>query len=172
MSSIYIFNLAPQTTDEALRLNFAEFGTLRNIHVRRASNGLGRGEALIEYVEPAAADAAVLGMNTSQLDGRSIQVVPVDDDIVRDLEAAEPTQVQESAAHEPFAQGELGLVPLVDSAAVSTTSARRPDVPTAFHRDHRSSRLDLTRDQRATQMEPWFRVITTDSDDLVDVTLQ
>ena len=75
MKSLYVGNLAYDTTEADLRAVFSPFGEL--VSVRLASDRAGRpkGFAFIEMADESAAAAAVESLRRTQLHGRTMDIV-------------------------------------------------------------------------------------------------
>ena len=75
MKKIYVGNLAYQTSEEGLQSAFAAFGTVASVAVvRDRDTGQSRGFAFIEMEDDAAAQAAIDGLNGTEVDGRTLTV--------------------------------------------------------------------------------------------------
>ena len=70
---IYIGDLSPETTEDALREAFEEFGEVKSVKLERDASGKSKG---FGYVEMAAdeAEEAISELNGSELNGKKIQV--------------------------------------------------------------------------------------------------
>ncbi|HVJ90030.1 MAG TPA: RNA-binding protein [Labilithrix sp.] len=72
---LYIGNLSYDTTSDALRACFAEFGEVTDSHVvMDRETGRARGFAFVTMSTAADATAAVAGLNGAMLDGRAMRV--------------------------------------------------------------------------------------------------
>lgn len=70
---LYVGNLSFQTTEDALRQTFGEFGTVNTASmVTDRDTGRSRGFAFVEMAD--GADAAIEALNGAQLDGRTLTV--------------------------------------------------------------------------------------------------
>lgn len=69
MKSIYIGNLNPRTTDDALRTAFTTFGTVDKVNIIA-----GRGFGFIEMTNDAEARTAIEAMQGKSLDGNALTV--------------------------------------------------------------------------------------------------
>jgi RNA recognition motif-containing protein len=74
---IYVSNLSPETTEDALREAFEEFGEVKSVKLERDASGKSKG---FGYVEMAAdeAEEAISELNGSELNGKKIQVKKVE----------------------------------------------------------------------------------------------
>lgn len=72
---LYVGNLSYDTTSDALRACFAEFGEVTESHVvTDRETGRARGFAFVTMSTAADATAAVAGLNGAMLDGRAMRV--------------------------------------------------------------------------------------------------
>jgi RNA recognition motif-containing protein len=72
---IYVGNLAPTTTEEALREAFAAFGQVASVAIiTDRYTGQNRGFGFVEMADKAQAEAAIAGMNKKNLDGNMLTV--------------------------------------------------------------------------------------------------
>ncbi len=73
--NIYVGNLSYDTTEESLRTAFEQFGTVdsANVIMDRMS-GRPRGFGFVELPDAGEAQAAIDGLNGTQLDGRAVNV--------------------------------------------------------------------------------------------------
>ncbi len=70
---LYVGNLSFQTTEDALRQTFGQYGTVNTASmVMDRDTGRSRGFAFVEMAD--GADAAIQALNGSQLDGRTLTV--------------------------------------------------------------------------------------------------
>jgi RNA recognition motif-containing protein len=70
---LYVGNLSFQTTEDALRQTFGQYGTVNSASmVTDRDTGRSRGFAFVEMAD--GADAAIQALNGSQLDGRTLTV--------------------------------------------------------------------------------------------------
>ena len=77
--NIYIGNLAPATTEEALKELFVEFGEIESIKViKDRMTGRPRGFGFIEMPSNSEADQAIKALNGRRIDGNNIKVNPAD----------------------------------------------------------------------------------------------
>lgn len=74
-SKIYVGNLPYSVNDDSLQSNFSEFGEVTSAKVMMdRDTGRSKGFAFVEMGTPAAAQAAIDGLNGQSVDGRSIVV--------------------------------------------------------------------------------------------------
>lgn len=74
MKKLYVGNLSRQTTEEGLETAFAAFGEVRSVAiVRDRMTGESRGFGFVEMNDEEA-NAAITGLNGTQLDGRTLNV--------------------------------------------------------------------------------------------------
>lgn len=72
---LFVGNLSFNTTEEAIREAFAEFGEIAEAKlVTERDTGRSRGFAFVEMTSPDAANKAIEGMNGALLDGRPLRV--------------------------------------------------------------------------------------------------
>lgn len=77
--NIYIGNLSFNTTEEALKDSFAEFGVVESIKViKDRFSGRSKGFGFVEMPDNSEADKAIKALNGNQVDGNSIKVRPAD----------------------------------------------------------------------------------------------
>ena len=73
--NLYISNLGEQITDESLRAIFATYGSVESATiVKDQFTGFSRGFAFVEMPDDAEANAAIVRLNGSVLNGRSVSV--------------------------------------------------------------------------------------------------
>ena len=73
--NIYVGNLSFQTTEETLRPKFEAFGEVASVSVITDKyTGRSRGFAFVEMPSDDQANAAIEGLNGTELDGRSLKV--------------------------------------------------------------------------------------------------
>lgn len=72
---LYIGNLAFETSEETLRNIFSKYGEVESVDIiiDRAT-GRSKGFGFVEMPKPSQAKEAILALNGSELDGRSIKV--------------------------------------------------------------------------------------------------
>jgi RNA recognition motif-containing protein len=74
-SRLFVGNLSFNTTEEAIREAFAEFGEIAEAKlVTERETGRSRGFAFVEMTSPDAANKAIQEMNGALLDGRPLRV--------------------------------------------------------------------------------------------------
>lgn len=74
-SKLYVGNMSFQTSEEALRAHFEQFGTVSDIYVAMDKfTGRPRGFAFVTMGTPDEAKIAIEKTNGVQLDGRALQV--------------------------------------------------------------------------------------------------
>jgi cold-inducible RNA-binding protein len=74
-SKLYVGNLPYSLDDDGLRQRFAEFGGVASAKVMMdRDTGRSKGFAFVEMDSPAAAQAAIRGMNGTNVDGRALVV--------------------------------------------------------------------------------------------------
>ena len=77
---LYVGNLSFNTGSDALRDAFAKFGEVTDVHlVTDRQTGQPRGFGFVTMGTSAAAQAAIAGMNGSNLDGRALRVNEAED---------------------------------------------------------------------------------------------
>jgi cold-inducible RNA-binding protein len=77
---LYVGNLAFDTTEDALRNAFAEYGeVVESKIVSDRESGRSRGFGFVEMATPEAAQQAISRMNGAQVDGRSLRVNEAED---------------------------------------------------------------------------------------------
>jgi len=75
LKRIYVGNLSYRTTEEGLESAFAAFGTVNSVAViRDPATGQSRGFGFVEMADDAQAEAAIQGLNGTQVDGRAVTV--------------------------------------------------------------------------------------------------
>jgi len=73
--NIYIGNLSYDTTEDELRQAFESFGEVTNVNILTDKySGKPRGFAFVEMADKSQAEAAIGGLNGTDLKGRSISV--------------------------------------------------------------------------------------------------
>ena len=74
LKKLYVGNLSFNATEDQVRNLFTEYGTIESIAmITDRDSGRFRGFCFVE-MEPAAADAAIAGLDGQDLDGRSLTV--------------------------------------------------------------------------------------------------
>jgi len=72
---VFVGNLPFSVDDTRLKTEFSRFGTVESARVVTDKHtGRSRGYGFVEFIDQAAADASVQGMNTQPLDGRNLTV--------------------------------------------------------------------------------------------------
>lgn len=75
MKRIYVGNLSFDTTEEGLEAAFAAYGTVRSVSIiQDRQTGRSRGFAFVEMDSDPEADAAISGLNGTELDARTLTV--------------------------------------------------------------------------------------------------
>ena len=75
MTNIYVGNCSYDLTDEQLRDLFATYGEVARVSIiRDRETGRSRGFAFVEMSDSAAAQAAIAGVNGTELGGRALKV--------------------------------------------------------------------------------------------------
>jgi len=73
--NIYVGNLAFQTTEETLRPKFEAFGDVASVNIIADKyTGRSRGFAFVEMPSDDQANAAIEGLDGTELDGRTLKV--------------------------------------------------------------------------------------------------
>ena len=73
--NIYVGNLSYDTTEEGLQAAFGQFGSVESANViMDRMSGRPRGFAFVEMQDAGEAQAAIAGLNDTQLDGRALNV--------------------------------------------------------------------------------------------------
>lgn len=73
--NIYIGNLSYETTEDELRQAFESFGEVTNVNILTDKySGKPRGFAFVEMADNSQAEAAIGGLNGTELKGRTINV--------------------------------------------------------------------------------------------------
>ena len=74
-SNLYVGNLSYETTEETLRILFAEYGQIESVKlITDRYTGRSRGFAFVEMSTEQAAQQAMSGLNGKQVDEREIKV--------------------------------------------------------------------------------------------------
>lgn len=75
MTNIYVGNCSYDSTEEQLRDLFATYGEVERVSIiRDRETGRSRGFAFVEMPDSAAAQAAIEGLNGTELGGRALKV--------------------------------------------------------------------------------------------------
>ena len=73
--NIYVGNLPFETTDDLLQVNFTEYGEVTSARViTDRMTGRSRGFGFVEIPDGGQAQAAISGMNGTELEGRALTV--------------------------------------------------------------------------------------------------
>jgi RNA recognition motif-containing protein len=73
--NIYVGNLSPEVTDEDLQQAFETFGQVTSVNVIKDKfSGVSRGFGFVEMPAKAEAQAAIDGLNGTQLKGQTLNV--------------------------------------------------------------------------------------------------
>ena len=75
MKSLYVGNLAYDTTEADLRAVFSPFGELVSVRIASDRAGRPKGFAFVEMAEESAAAAALESLRRTQLHGRTMDIV-------------------------------------------------------------------------------------------------
>ena len=75
MKSLYVGNLAYDTTEADLRAVFSPFGELVSVRIASDRAGRPKGFAFVEMAEESAAAAAAESLKRTQLHGRTMDIV-------------------------------------------------------------------------------------------------
>ena len=76
MPRLYVGNLAHETTEAQIRAAFAPFGEPSSIKIVSDRRGRTKGFAYVQIADRSAADAAMDALKGTQLNGRSLDIVP------------------------------------------------------------------------------------------------
>ena len=75
MAKVYVGNLSWNTTDDGLAQAFSPYGQLTDyIVMKDRDSGRSRGFGFVTYMTQQEADAAIMALNETELDGRRIRV--------------------------------------------------------------------------------------------------
>jgi RNA recognition motif-containing protein len=73
--NIYVGNLSYEITEEDLRLDFAEFGTVESVHIIKDKfSGQSKGFGFVEMPSKAEGQSAIEGLNGKEKKGRALNV--------------------------------------------------------------------------------------------------
>ncbi len=75
MKSLYVGNLAYDTTEADLRAVFSPFGELTSVRIASDRAGRPKGFAFVQMADEAAASAAMESLKRTQLRGRTMDIV-------------------------------------------------------------------------------------------------
>ena len=76
MPRLYVGNLAHETTEAQIRAAFAPFGEPSSVKIVSDRRGRTKGFAYVQIADRAAADAAMQALKGTQLNGRTMDIVP------------------------------------------------------------------------------------------------
>ena len=76
MPRLYVGNLAHETTEAQIRAAFAPFGEPSSVKIVSDRRGRTKGFAYVQIADRSAADAAMDALKGTQLNGRSLDIVP------------------------------------------------------------------------------------------------
>jgi RNA recognition motif-containing protein len=75
MMNIYVGNLPYSATEDELRNAFAAYGDVSSVNlITDKFTGQSKGFAFVEMADNASADAAIKGLNETQMGGRNLKV--------------------------------------------------------------------------------------------------
>lgn len=75
MKKVYVGNLSYETTEENLETAFAAFGSVQSVSIiQDRQTGKSKGFGFVEMDNDEEADAAIAGLNGSELSGRTLTV--------------------------------------------------------------------------------------------------
>lgn len=76
MSRLYVGNLARETTEVQIRNAFAPFAEPSSVKIVNDRRGRPKGFAYVQLADDEAADKAIEGLRGTQLNGRTLDIVP------------------------------------------------------------------------------------------------
>ncbi len=76
MGSLYVGNLAHETTEADLRTAFTPFGAVDSVRIVSGRRGRPKGFAYVEMADDSAAEAAMESLRGTQINGRTMDIVP------------------------------------------------------------------------------------------------
>ncbi len=76
LGSLYVGNLAHETTEADLRTAFSQFGTVVSARIVSGRRGRPKGFAYVEMADDASAEAAMESLRGTQINGRTMDIVP------------------------------------------------------------------------------------------------
>ena len=76
MGTLYVGNLAHETTEADLRTAFSQFGTVVSARMVSGRRGRPKGFAYVEMADDAEAEAAMESLRGTQINGRTMDIVP------------------------------------------------------------------------------------------------
>ena len=68
---LFVGNLDPETTQEELEAIFAQYGSVKELHLLKDHSGASKRSAFVKYFAKASADAAVLALHEKVTDKNS-----------------------------------------------------------------------------------------------------
>jgi cold-inducible RNA-binding protein len=147
MTNLYVGNLAWGTTEDALREAFARHGTVTKVQIiLDRETGRPRGFAFVEMSD--GAEAAIAGMNGTQLDGRTLTV-----NEAKPREGGGGGRAAMGAAG-AAAAGMAGGAGTARAGAVAGTRKRREQTAPASRRGHFVVRRPTRRPQESPCSTP------------------
>lgn len=76
MPKLYVGNLAHETTEAQIRAAFAPYGEPSSVKIVSDRRGRTKGFAYVQMADAAAVQAAIEALKGTQLNGRSMDIVP------------------------------------------------------------------------------------------------
>ncbi len=76
LGTLYVGNLAHETTEADLRTAFTPFGAVDSVRIVSGRRGRPKGFAYVEMADDAAAEAAMESLRGTQINGRTMDIVP------------------------------------------------------------------------------------------------
>ncbi len=76
MPKLYVGNLAHETTEAQIRAAFAPYGEPSSVKIVSDRRGRTKGFAYVQMADAAAVAAAIEALKGTQLNGRSMDIVP------------------------------------------------------------------------------------------------
>jgi nucleolin len=76
LSRLYVGNLARETTEVQIRNAFAPFAEPSSVKIVNDRRGRPKGFAYVQLADDEAADKAIEGLRGTQLNGRTLDIVP------------------------------------------------------------------------------------------------
>jgi RNA recognition motif-containing protein len=115
---LYIGNLASNTTEQALRNAFATHGTVNDCRIPTdRATGIFKGFGVVEMAQNDQANKAIAALNSTQLDGKTIEV----------RESTPKDDVASAAASKPAANGTAKTQTSVTKATAYTPAQPKSD---------------------------------------------
>jgi len=75
MASIFVGNIAWQTSEQELGDNFARYGQINSVKIiQDRETGRSKGFGFIEFADAGCIDAAIRGMDGQEVNGRALRV--------------------------------------------------------------------------------------------------